>query len=88
MSARIAAARPPVRSMEATVSAAWAALSRLIDDNGSAGGGERLGDGAADAAGGAGDDGDFVGEGVGEGWHNFWTVVAEIRGVAKVRRRV
>ena len=59
MSARIAAARPPVRSMEATVSAAWAALSRLIDDNGSAGGGERLGDGAADAAGGAGDDGDL-----------------------------
>ena len=62
MSAWIAAARPPLAKLVFDGGDGFGGLGgavAMIDDDRSAGGGEGLGDGAADAAGGAGDDGDL-----------------------------
>lgn len=50
-------------------------VGEVVDDDGSAVGGEAEGDGFADAVGGAGDEGDFAGEGHGGGEGGLLTLV-------------
>jgi hypothetical protein len=64
----------------------YGAIAMIYDDRGACRC-ESFGNGAADAAGGASNNGDFVGQRVGKHRHVFWTVVAEIESEAKLMER-